>query len=58
MPTWEETERRQELAKLLARAAIRLQMNQKLEQKKNLTESHDNCLESDTKPWLSDEHTG
>ena len=28
MPTWEEIERRQELAKLLARAAIRLQMNQ------------------------------
>jgi hypothetical protein len=58
MPTWEEIERRQELAKLLARAAIRLQMNQKLEQKKNLSESQNNCLESDTKPWLSDEHTG
>jgi hypothetical protein len=58
MPTWEEIERRQELARLLARAAIRLQMNQKLEQKKNLSESQNNCLESDTKPWLSDEHTG
>ena len=58
MSTWEEIERRQELAKLLARAAIRLQMNQKLEQKKNLSESQNNCLETTAKPWLSDEHTG